>query len=322
MTGFTKEELIKLMEEQNIEKEEQEKLLPIMKENYDGYKFSIDGKEKIYNSNMCLYFLNQYTAFRKIPEKLVDVNIASDYSKLGKMLQLCKGENRQDIIEKTVSGEIITSDIIEKFNPAKEFTEKDLISMLYYLGYLTIIGETFEIPELTIPNKVMKELYAEYFLEILTQETDFIVKQQEYLEITKEIALEGKIDTIIEMLGKYLNNLSNRDYIEFSEKYVKLIFYCIAMNLKVFRVKSEMEIHRKYPDILITPKDSKKGYASVMIEFKYLKKGEEDKVSEKQKEASKKIKEYGEFEEIKEIEKLHKYTVVAVNDKIYVEEIE
>ncbi len=322
MVGFTKEELINLMKEQNIEKEEQEKLLPIMKENYDGYKFSIDGEEKIYNSNMCLYFLNQYTAFKKIPERLVDVNIASDYSKLGKMLKLCQGENRQDIIEKTVSGEIIVSDITEKFNPSIEFTDKDLISMLYYLGYLTITGETFETPELSIPNKVMKELYSEYFLEILKEETDFTIQQQEYIEITKEIALDGKIDKIIEILKKYLNNLSNRDYIEFSEKYVKLIFYCIAMNLKVFRVKSEMEVHRKYPDILVTPKDKEKGYASVMIEFKYLKKGEENKLEEKNKEAREQIKEYGEFEEISRIEKLHKYTVVAVNDKIYVEEIE
>ncbi len=322
MVGFTKEELINLMKEQNIEKEEQEKLLPIMKENYDGYKFSIDGEEKIYNSNMCLYFLNQYTAFKKIPERLVDVNIASDYSKLGKMLKLCQGENRQDIIEKTVSGEIIVSDITEKFNPSIEFTDKDLISMLYYLGYLTITGETFETPELSIPNKVMKELYSEYFLEILKEETDFTIQQQEYIEITKEIALDGKIDKIIEILKKYLNNLSNRDYIEFSEKYVKLIFYCIAMNLKVFRVKSEMEVHRKYPDILVTPKDKEKGYASVMIEFKYLKKGEENKLEEKNKEAREQIKEYGEFEEISKIEKLHKYTVVAVNDKIYVEEIE
>ena len=56
MMGFTKDELIELMKAQNISEETQEKLLPIMKENYDGYRFSIKGKEKIYNSNMCLYF--------------------------------------------------------------------------------------------------------------------------------------------------------------------------------------------------------------------------------------------------------------------------
>ena len=86
MMGFTQEELIKILENQEISKEEQEKILPIMKENYNGYKFTIDGKEKIYNSNMCLYFLSDYKRFNKIPNKLIDVNIASDYSKLSNML--------------------------------------------------------------------------------------------------------------------------------------------------------------------------------------------------------------------------------------------
>ena len=40
MLGFTQEELIKTMQSQNITKEEQEEILPIMKENYYGYNFS------------------------------------------------------------------------------------------------------------------------------------------------------------------------------------------------------------------------------------------------------------------------------------------
>ena len=200
------------MEEQNIEEEKQEEILPIMKENYDGYRFSLYGKEKIYNSNMCLYFLNRYIRFKEIPEQLIDMNIASDYSKLGKMLDLCKGEEREKVIEKTVSGEGIVSEITQKFNPAIEFTEKDLISMLYYLGYLTIAGEEFEKPELKIPNKVMKEIYSEYFLEILRENTDLQVNESDYNEMLREIAIEGKIDKIVEIVGKYLKNLSNRDY--------------------------------------------------------------------------------------------------------------
>lgn len=321
MMGFTKEELITLMNEHDIEKEEQERIMPIMKENYDGYKFSIDGKEKIYNSNMCLYFLNEYIKYKEIPRSLIDVNIASDYTKLGKMLELCQGENRVEIIEKTVSGEKIVSDITEKFNPAIEFNEKDLVSMLYYLGYLTISGESFGTPELVIPNKVMKEIYADYFMQIMKEATEFTIKEQDYNIITREIATEGKIDKIVELLGKYLNNLSNRDYIKFDEKYVKLIFYCIAMNLKIFSVKSEMEVQRKYPDILIVPRDQSKEYASVMVEFKYLKKDEECMLEQKQKEAKEQIEEYANFEEIKQISKLKKYTIVAVNDKLYVEEI-
>ena len=320
MMGFTEKELKELMKVQNIKKEEQETLIPIMRENYDGYKFSLHGKEKIYNSNMCLYFLNSYTELGRIPEQLIDVNIASDYTKLGKMLDLCKGEERERVIEKTVSGEGIVSEIRQKFNPAMEFTETDLVSMLYYLGYLTIEGDEVGYPKLKIPNNVMKEIYSDYFLKILREEINIDINDN-YTEIAREIVLEGKISKIIEMLEKYLKNLSNRDYIKMDEKYIKLIFFCIAMNLKIFRLKSEMEVQRKYPDILLIPRERDKGYKGVMIEFKYLKKGEENKLEEKQKEAREQIKEYGEFEEIKELENIYKYTVVAVNDKIYVEEI-
>ena len=321
MMGFTEAELKELMKNQEITQEEQEKLIPIMKENYDGYRFSLHGKEKIYNSNMTLYFLNNYLESRTIPIQLIDMNIASDYSKLGKMLDLCKGEEREKVIEKTVSGEGIISEITQKFNPAIDFTETDLISMLYYLGYLTIAGEVFEKPELKIPNRVMKEIYSSYFLEILSKNTDLQIVESDYNQMLQEIALEGKIDTIIAKVQEYLKQLSNRDYVKFDEKYVKLIFFCIAMNLKIFRLKSEMEIQRKYPDILLIPKDPSKGYKGVMIEFKYLKKGEEEKLKEKQEEAKKQIEEYGEMEEIKELKNIYQYTVVAVNDKIYVENI-
>ena len=320
MMGFTKAELVKMMEDIEITKEEQKELLPIMKENYDGYKFSVDGKEKIYNSNMCLYFLNRYLEQRKVPTQLIDVNIASDYSKLGRMLDLCKENEREKITEKTVSGEGIIGEITAKFNPAIEFTEKDLVSMLFYLGYLTIDDDVAGYPRLNIPNRVMKEIYSDYFLQVLKQNINLGIDEN-YSEIALEIALEGKIDKLVELAHKYLENLSNRDYVKFDEKYVKLIFYCIAMNLKIFRLKSEMEVQRKYPDILLIPKDKSKDYKAVMIEFKYLKKEESNLLQEKQEEARKQIEEYAKFEEIKEIPNLNKYTVVAVNDKIYVEKI-
>ena len=93
------------------------------------------------------------------------------------------------------------------------------------------------------------------------------------------------------------------------------------MNLKMFNTRSEIEMQGKYPDILIMPKDMTKGYKSIIIEFKYLKVAEENKLEEKQKEAKEQIEEYANLEGIREIENLHKYTIVAVNDKIYVEKI-
>jgi len=321
MIGFTEEELKEILKNKEISLKEQEKIIPIMKENYDGYKFCLKAKNQIYNSNMCLYFLSRYIRLGEIPDKLIDTNIASDYSKIGKMLDLCKGENRLEILRKTVQGEPIVNTIVEKFNPAIEFTENDMISMLYYLGYLTISGEDLGKPELTIPNKVMKEIYANYFMQIMEEEANFKIDNTTNNEILREIAKEGKIDKMVETLKIYLNNLSNRDLIKFDEKYIKLIFYCIAMNMNIYSTKSEMEVNRNYPDILLVPRDSSKGYKAVMVEFKYLKKGEVAKLEDKQKEAKEQIERYSSFEDIKDIQGLRKYTIVVATNDIYVEEI-
>ena len=321
MIGFTEEELKEILKNQEISLKEQEKIIPIMKENYDGYKFCLKAKNQIYNSNMCLYFLSRYIRLGEIPDKLIDTNIASDYSKIGKMLDLCKGENRLEILRKTVQGEPIVNTIIEKFNPAIEFTENDMISMLYYLGYLTISGELVGIPELTIPNKVMKEIYADYFMQMMDKEAEFRIDNNANQEILIQLAQEGRIDKIVEILKIYLNNLSNRDLIKFDEKYIKLIFYCIAMNIKAYSTKSEMEVNRNYPDILLVPRDSSKGYKAVMVEFKYIKKGEVAKLEDKQKEAREQIERYSSFEDIKDIQGLRKYTIVVATNDIYVEEI-
>ena len=321
MMGFTREELVQILNNEEIPVEEQEKILPIMKENYDGYKFSMKAKSEIYNSNMCLYFLSEYSWSKEVPEDLIDVNIASDYNKVGKMLNLCKGENRLEILRKTVQGEPIINKIVKKFNPAIEFTENDMISMLYYLGYLTISGELVGIPELTIPNKVMKEIYADYFMQMMDKEAEFRIDNNANQEILIQLAKEGRIDKIVEILKIYLNNLSNRDLIKFDEKYIKLIFYCIAMNIKAYSTKSEMEVNRNYPDILLVPRDSSKGYKAVMVEFKYIKKGEVAKLEDKQKEAREQIERYSSFEDIKDIQDLRKYTIVVATNDIYVEEI-
>ena len=50
-------------------------------------------------------------------------------------------------------------------------------------------------------------------------------------------------------------------------------------------------------------------------------KPEEGKVKEKQKEAKEQIERYRNTEEMKHMDKMNKYTVVVVNDMVYVEKV-
>ena len=194
--------------------------------------------------------------------------------------------------------------------------------MLYYLGYLTTCGEEIVGEKLKVPNFVMRDIYSDFFIRLIEDDAELNITNDDNVEIAKDIAYNGSINEITKLLHKYLENLSNRDYERFDEKYVKLIFYCLAMNLKNdYYIKSEMEIQRNYPDILLIPKETDKGYYSVLIEFKYLKKNEKRFLKEKQKGAREQVLRYAEFEEIKKLKNLKKYAVVAVVDNLYVEEI-
>lgn len=212
MLGFSKEDVKYLMRELEIDEKTQKRLMPIIKTNYDGYVFSseIDSKEiekyKMYNSNMTLFFLNEYKRFNEEPRQLVDINIISDYSKIEAFMDLCKNMNKIGILEKIVSGEPIESELTEKFNAEIEFGEKELISLLYYLGYLTIKENEFGILKFGSPNDVIKKIYSEYFLEY-TRRRAGINEELKVGDMTKEILIEGKIEKAIEILRKYLKRI-------------------------------------------------------------------------------------------------------------------
>ena len=167
------------MTEIDIPEEKQEELLPIIKENYDGYIFSDMikteyEKYKMYNSNMTLYFLNAYQEQQEVPEELVDINILSDYRKIEAFMDLCQNMNKIDVLGKIVAEELVESKLTEKFNAEISFGEKELISLLFYLGYLTIEKVGFSKCSFKIPNDVIRKIYSDYFLEYISRKAKII----------------------------------------------------------------------------------------------------------------------------------------------------
>lgn len=330
MLGFSKEDVIYLMKELEIPEEKQKELLPVIKTNYDGYVFSTmirDNIEnyKLYNSNMTLYFLYMYQVQNQIPKELVDVNIISDYSKIEAFMDLCQNMNKIEILEKIVAGDLIESSLTEKFNAEIEFGEKELISLLFYLGYLTIKEIGFSKYKFQIPNDVIKEIYSNYFLEYISRKANIVIDSIDTETINKELLLEGKVEKLLDVLKEFLTNLSNRDYARFDEKYVKVIFYSICRMLGTLYVKSELEVGGKYADILLVPKEEIRERYSILIEFKYIKQEDYDRDNEilqqKQEQAKEQIEVYRKSEEIQMLPKLKCYSIVVIKDRIELKEI-
>lgn len=316
MLGFSTEDVKYIMTQIEIPKEKQKELLPIMKINYDGYVFSDMIREnienyKLYNSNMTLYFLNLYQEQNRVPEELVDINILSDYSKIEAFMDLCQSMNKLELLEKIVSGEDIESTLTEKFNVEIEFGEKELISLLFYLGYLTIKEKGFSKCKFQIPNDVIREIYSNYFLEYISRKANINTDSIDTEAINRELLLEGNISKLLDVLKIFLENLSNRDYCKFDEKYVKVIFYTICRMLGTVYVKSELEVNGRYADLLLIPKENIQERYGILIEFKYI----------KQEQAKLQLRDYMNSNEIKMIPNLRGYSVVVIKDRIEVEEI-
>ena len=329
MLGFSTEDVKYLMTEIDIPEEKQEELIPIIKENYDGYIFSNMIKSeyenyKIYNSNMTLYFLDAYQEQGQVPEELVDINILSDYGKIEAFMNLCQNMNKIELLEKIVAEEPVESELTEKFNAEISFGEKELVSLLFYLGYLTIEQNELGMSKFVTPNEVVRTIYSQYFLEYIKRKAGIQGKMKNG-EMIKEILYEGKIDKAIETLGTFLTNLSNRDYQRFDEKYIKVIFYSICRMLGAVYVKSELEIGGEYADILIIPREKLNERYGVLLEFKYIKQEEYNKkpelLQQKLAEAKTQLERYNQTEKIQAIPNLRSYAIVVVKDKIQVEEL-
>ena len=329
MLGFSTEDVKYLMTEIDISEEKQEELLPIIKENYDGYIFSNMIKSeyekyKIYNSNMTLYFLDSYQEQGQVPEELVDINILSDYGKIEAFMNLCQNMNKIELLEEIVAEEPVESELTEKFNAEISFGEKELVSLLFYLGYLTIEQNEFGMSKFVTPNEVVRTIYSQYFLEYIKRKAGIQGKMKNG-EMIKEILYEGKIDKAIETLGIFLTNLSNRDYQRFDEKYIKVIFYAICRMLGAVYVKSELEIGGEYADILIIPREKLNERYGVLLEFKYIKQEDYNKnpelLEQKKQEAKAQLERYTKTEELSAIPNLRSYAIVVIKDKIQVEEL-
>jgi len=272
MMGFTEDEtrsLLELLEMPNVEK-----IMNLLVEHYNGYVFhEIPSKVKrVLNSNLVLYFLIEYKKAEGIPNKLADSNIKTDYNKLTSMFGLyADQEDRAQILQDIIAGEELESDIITNFSSLDTFSKQHFLSMLFYLGLLTIKEESDDYDvKLVTPNAVIRDVYYDYYAKYLD------INAARIRDVVGAIAIKDDFTDFNDLIEQVLKLHSNDDFMNFNEKPLKSIFLSCLGNQKRYLVKSEYESNGKKPDIALL--DIRGGETNVkynyLIELKYLKKSE------------------------------------------------
>jgi hypothetical protein len=323
MLGFSEDEVKEILKGIGIDDIELGGMLDEIRKWYNGYLFEADGLERMYNSDMVLYFAKEYQRQNRYPKSLLDTNISSDYGKIGKLFRIGGEEkSRWETLEKLIREETVSVQLTEQFSFARKFTEYDFLSLLFYMGLLTIDEADLSNVKLKIPNEVIKELYFQYFLEQIQVQMNLDIRPSHVVDSVLELAKHNNPQPLINLMEDTLRQLSNRDWPGFDEKHLKTILVAYFYTVGIYHIQSEPELEQKYADLLLRRRPPYEPPYQFMIELKFLHKKDADKAEVVADEGRTQLKTYLQADEVQGLDNLKAWLWVFVGtESVLVEEV-
>ena len=184
MTGFTEKDVRDMLEYYSTTCEfhhSVDELIELMKPWYNNYCFAEDcyGRSSMYNSNMVLYFIDNYVhSGGYLPRNMIEDNIRVDYNKLRMLIRKDKEfAHDASIIQTLLQQGYVTGELKNGF-PAESIVDPDnFVSLLFYFGMLTISGTHKGETKLTIPNQVVREQLFAYILDTYNENMGIFKRQ-------------------------------------------------------------------------------------------------------------------------------------------------
>lgn len=316
MLGFTRDELSLIMDEVSLNDVElREKICKDMTEYYNGYKFNKNGGS-VFNPDMTMYFLDEYLAYNRYPEEMIDNNVKTDY---GKVNQLAYNFNDKEALEEIMTTGETSTILVDRFNIHTMYSEKENFkSLLFYLGMLTIKEAGPLGTVLKIPNYVIKTIYWSQHFQKISE--DYSIDTQKTRIAVNEMRMQGNIEPLIDIIKGILEDLSNRDLIQMDEKNVKMIFLTLLGMDSTYFIKSEDENNKGYVDLMLKRKIQHKDITKFqwIIELKYVKESDSDTLEKVKEQGLRQLQMYGESKMVKEEleeEGLKKVVIIVVGKK-------
>ena len=246
MLGFTRQEVDWLLKETGVN----EDFINVdMDRYYNGYLFHENATERVFNPSMILYFFDQIINTRQAPKNIIDDNLKMDY---GRLQRLTQNEANRDKLLQIVKDDGIVTKIQSKFSIDQLNHDKYFISLLFYMGLLTIEKSVLGNVRLCIPNYSIKTVLWEYLMESVQVNAGFAINTTELDESIAALALDGQVKPFVDyIVGNIFNKLSNRDLQNFDEKYIKIMILSCLFQSNVYIPISELETNNGYVDVFL-----------------------------------------------------------------------
>lgn len=328
MFGFNEAEVLDLLQNIGVTETEMSFVMEQMRVWYDGFKVAANAKAHIYNPDMVLFLGCEYLSDGKFPNRMLDDNIATDYGKIRAIFQI---ENKEamhrKVLEDLVENGEVSAKIVSRFNFEIEFGQQEFISLLFYMGLLSIKEVDFNVEVLQIPNYVIKTLYYEYFYQLLREDNLTKVPDYKVSEVVRHLARHNDVAPLTELINEILAEHSTRDKAHFSEKHLKTLFITLFYISGIYIVNSEPKTRQKYMDVLLIGRREFNIPHDFLFELKYVKKPKkEDLAATNENEESwleklrqttiQQLNNYRNTPKVQNMERLRCYILIVVNMKI------
>ncbi|MBQ5551684.1 MAG: AAA family ATPase [Bacteroidales bacterium] len=279
LAGFTETEFRQMLEyyrdATGVFHHTVDELIEITKPWYDNNCFSEDSidDDRMYNSDMGLFFIREYIKKNgNIPENMVDSNISSDYNKMTKLIRF-----EQQFGEKTSLIQRINNDgyIYGTIKPEFALNDLDryenLVSLMFYMGLLSVGDHQAGRSKLIIPNSTVRQQYFRYMQRNYDTFVSWKTDDNIMSDLGYSLAWKGEHEKFFRYIASCMKDATkNNDFNKYGEAFVKGFFLCqFGVNLNYFTPFTEQELDHGYSDLYLKPRiGTPHGY---IIELKYCK---------------------------------------------------
>jgi len=283
MLGFTPDDVIEMIEyyrANGLIQHPNDYLLEIMTQWYGNYLFSRKDDVRMFNSDMVLYFIDNYMPGKELPDDMIDGNVKIDYVKLRHLIIIDSDKTRRPVsngnferLKEIVEKGEMSAKLVKGFPLEKLADTDNFISLLFYFGLLTIKKTELDESLLGVPNETIRRLYYDYIKEGYEETDVFSINLHHYTRLMKGLALRGEWEPLFSYItGLMRNSMSLRDLIT-GEKSIQAFLNVYLGLSNLYIIHPEKEMNKGYADIFMEPflARYKEITYSYVLEIKYIK---------------------------------------------------
>lgn len=244
--GITKDELKRLTQHYKIESK-----LDI-DDWYNHYRFNEDIEDTIYNTDMILYYVKSLVINKKPPKNLVDLNVRTDYSKLRYLVYTDNKLNGNFSLLQELFGKgyITTLELKDSFSAFELKKTSNFVSLLYYLGLITIDKYYRGKYYLKIPNQTIKRIMGEYIQKALEESEIFDIDLAEFKTTLNEFAYDASLNVFHYLANEIKERSKVRDFTT-GESFIKGFLIAYLGLSPYYGVLTQEERNKGFVDIYL-----------------------------------------------------------------------